>query len=423
MANFIYSIFGVVFMNLLGVSLSGIFLLNVLIIAVSFFASSILNQRSDRLTKRKTFMIFSYIIRAVGIFFLAIGNDIYFFIISSFIVNLVNPLSFDTAIIYELGDGLGWLKSTVDGTVVVENAGTQYYLKYRRFGSLGWALMAPAAGIGIMMLDATLPSGEFFFINLPGFRIFLYLSVVIYLAVTLVFAAIYDEGLLNALKREKQDSSITRNAVPETKVKNAGQHIKTSMNALFLLMLAILLFNISSSLFQTPYAIFMNDFSGGNLFYVGVSFFLSAILETFLFSVAFRVITKKGYPFLLSLSFLLEIIRVLTTIVVIPFGHPELVLPLQMMNSFCLRWPAITHGISVVSPKHKATGINANFILEKVGGLFGSVLGAVLSFNAGAGTEISIYNNLFVLSLLILVIIEAIFTIGSIVQQRRQKQI
>lgn len=423
MANFIYSIFGVVFMNLLGVSLSGIFLLNVLIIVVSFFASTILNQRSDRLTKWKKFMILAYITRVIGIFILAIGNDIYLFTISFIIVNLLNPLSFDTAIVYELGDSIAWVKSRVDGSALNLNAGTQYYLKYRRFGSLGWALMAPAAGLGIMMLDAILPSGGLFLANLPGFRILLYLSFLMYSTVNLVFFVIYNEKLLGMVKTRRQECVITEKSAQTADRKKAGQATRTSANALVLLMVAILLFNVSSSLFQTPYAIFMNDFSGGNLFYVGISYFLSAILEIFLFSVAFRIIKSKGYQFLLSLSFLLEIVRVLTTIIVIPLGHPELVLPLQMMNSFCLRWPAITHGVSIVSPRRKATGINLNFILEKVGGLFGSIIGAVLSFNSGAGTGINIFNTLFVLSLIILVITAVTFMAGSIAQGRKKMQI
>jgi hypothetical protein len=189
----------------------------------------------------------------------------------------------------------------------------------------------------------------------------------------------------------------------------------TTSRAFALLLISIFLFQIGASLFQTPYAIFMKAFSHGNLFYVGISYFCSAILEAPLFSVAYWLIKKRGYAFTLSVAFVVEIVRVSLTVLVIPLGIPEIVLPLQMMNSFAFRWPALTHGISVVSQKRKATGINSNLVVEKAGGFAGSLIG---TFMSGTGGEIETYNVLFAFSLVFLIANTAVFTTGSITTGR-----
>ncbi len=166
-------IFGVVFMNELGVSLSGIFLLNLLVIVVTFFSSTFFNQRSDLLKKRKVFMLLAFFFRTVGILVLALSNNIIMFVIYNIIINILNPLSFDVAIIYELGEIIEQLTHEVRGTPLNPNAATRYYLKYRLFGSLGWAITAPVAGLFIGILNGVLVSGSDFFGEVGGYRVFI----------------------------------------------------------------------------------------------------------------------------------------------------------------------------------------------------------------------------------------------------------
>nr|MDO8114525.1 MFS transporter [Candidatus Sigynarchaeota archaeon] len=420
-ANVIFMIFGVVFMNERGVSLSGIFLLNLLVIVVSFFTSTFLNKKSDKLKKRKQFMVLAYVLRTVGILFLVFGDDIIAFVIHNVITNLLNPLSIDVAIIYELGEDIAFLDNKVHGTPVNPNVATRYYLRYRMLGSLGWALMAPFAGFFIMYLNNTVMPVGFLLVNLPGYRIFLLASCLIYAAVSILFWLVYDEDMLTRLKSQKGEPPHATIDVLPTERSIANNALKLSP-AFALLLIAIFTFQIGASLFQTPYAIFMKTFSKGNLFYVGISYFLSAILEAPLFTVAYWIIKRKGYSATLSLAFLLEIVRVLATVVVIPLNQPELVLPLQMMNSFCFRWPSITHGISVVSSKQKATGVNSSLIAEKAGGFCGSVVGSLL---AGTSSDLGTYNYIFTFSLMFLSITEGIFSLGSFIQanQRASKKI
>ncbi len=418
-ANVIFMIFGVVFMNELGVSLSGIFLLNLLVIVVTFFSSTFFNQRSDLLKKRKVFMLLAFFFRTVGILVLALSNNIIMFVIYNIIINILNPLSFDVAIIYELGEIIEQLTHEVRGTPLNPNAATRYYLKYRLFGSLGWAITAPVAGLFIGILNGVLVSGSDFFGEVGGYRVFILVAFAIYASVTVVFLVVYDEpmiarvkGALPAPKSEDAKSS-------DLPVASHPAEGRAGSRAFALLLVFIFLFQIGASLFQTPYAIFIKTFSHGNLFYVGVSYFCSAILEVPLFSVSYWLIKKRGYAFTLSFASLVEIIRVSLTVLVIPLGIPEIVLPLQMMNSFAFRWPAVTHGISVVSQKRKATGINMSLVVEKTGGFCGSLIG---TFTSAGGDEIGTYNFLFAFSLVFLVTNQIVFTSGSIARDGSSRQ-
>ncbi|MEX2716942.1 MAG: MFS transporter [Candidatus Sigynarchaeota archaeon] len=414
-ANVIFMIFGVVFMNELGVSLSGIFLLNLLIIIVTFFSSTFFNHRSDLLKKRKAYMMLAFLLRTLGILIIALSNNIYMFVIHNIIINILNPLSFDVAIIHELGEIIEQLAREIDGAPINPNAATRYYLKYRLFGSLGWALMAPFAGFSIGALNMILASGDQFIGSVGGYRVFMLVAFTLYMAVMIVFLTMYDEPMIARVK-----DALSRNLKGDYSIPEALQAVKqpgmqAGSRAFALLLISIFLFQIGASLFQTPYAIFMKSFSHGNLFYVGISYFLSAILEVPLFTIAYRLIKKRGYALTLSIAFLLEIIRVGLTVLVIPLGIPEIVLPLQMMNSFAFRWPAVTHGISVVSRKRRATGINSSLVVEKAGGFIGSLIGTLLS---GEGTEIGTYNFLFAFSLVFLVTNQIVFTSGSLTRGR-----
>jgi len=410
-ANVIFMIFGVVFMNELGVSLSGIFLLNMLIIVVTFFSSTFFNRRSDLRKKRKAYMMLAFLFRTLGIFILAVSNNIYMFVIHNIIINILNPLSFDVAIIYELGETIEQLTHEIRGTPVNPNAATRYYLKYRLFGSLGWALTAPVAGLCIGFLNDILASGDAFLDSVGGYRAFMLLAFLSYAVVMIVFFFVYDESMIARVKGLLLENQIdgAKSRDPPTSSRLAEQLYGS--RAFTLLLISIFLFQIGASLFQTPYAIFMKSFSHGNLFYVGISYFLSAILEAPLFSIAYRLIKKRGYAFTLSAAFLLEIVRVSLTVLVIPLGIPEIVLPLQMMNSFAFRWPAMTHGISVVSRKRKATGINSSLVVEKAGGFCGSLMG---TFMSGGDDVIGTYNFLFAFSLVFLAINQIVFTTGSV---------
>jgi MFS family permease len=420
-ANVIFIVFGVVFMNELGVSLSSIFLLNVLVIGVSFLSSTFLNKWSDRLKKRKAFMLLSFALRAIGILVLALGNNVFMFVLHTIIINILNPISFDVAIIYELGETIETLQSSNAGTPASINASTRYYLKYRVFGSLGWAVTAPVAGFLIGFLNDTIAPSSPLLVNFPGYRILLLAAFIIYIVVSGVFCIVYDETWLDRMKSLKAKQEVVSISPPHvTAEKSYPQPFQTEAprmvaRSLTFLLMGIFLFQIGAGLFQTPYAIFMKTFSRGNLFYVGLSYFFSAILEVPLFSVAFWLIKKRGYVFTLSLAYLIEIIRVLLTVAAIPLGIPEIVLPLQMMSSFAFRWPALTHGIATFSATRRASGINLNFIVEKAGGFAGSMIGAIAS---GAGSEIETYNFLFGFSIIFLVGTETVFTFGSVSRNR-----
>lgn len=417
-ANVIFMIFGVVFMTELGVSLSGIFLLNVLVIVVTFFSSTILNRRSDLLKKRKAFMMLAFVLRTAGIFLLTVGNDIGIFVTYNIVINLLNPISFDVAIVYEIGEAIELLTHEIKGTPVNPNGATRYYLKYRMFGSLGWAFMAPIAGFFIGLLNEQLASGPGFIGTVGGYRIFMLLAFALYATVTVVFMLVYDEARIARVIGASNPARRVETPAAGLEARPRAATNAIASRAFALLLVSIFLFQIGASLFQTPYAIFMKAFSHGNVFYIGISYFCSAILEAPLFPVAFWLIKKRGYGFTLAMAYLVEIARVSLTVLVIPLGIPEIVLPLQMMNSFALRWPSLTHGISVVSHRRKASGINMNLVVEKAGGFVGSVFGTIM---AGASDDIGTYNLLFAFSLVFLVSNEIAFSVGSARQGASKK--
>ncbi len=417
-ANVIFMIFGVIFINQLGVSLSGIFLLNVLVIIVSFIASTVVNRLSDKARKRKQFLVLSYALRTAGILFLALGNDLFMFILYYIITSILNPLSFDVAIVYEMGEKLEFLRGCIGKAVPKKDIETRYYLKYRMFGSLGWAITAPFAGLAILVLnDGVSPTGQLL-PNLPGYRILMYIAFAIYALTTVTFAATYDEkryAKIQVPARNGQADAASRSPNPGS----ASRVAPRVPSAFVLLLVTVVLFQSGASLFQTPYGIFMRDFSQGNLFFVGISYFFSAIFEAPLFTVAYKIIKSKGYEACLSISFILEIIRVAITVAVIPLGLPLLVLPLQGMNSFSFRWPSLAHGNAVVSPRSKASGMNSMLIFEKIGSFAGSVIG---SFIAAPSTSIETYTLLFASSLGFLVACALVFVAGTNILARRDKQ-
>nr|MDO8117444.1 MFS transporter [Candidatus Sigynarchaeota archaeon] len=416
-ANVIFMIFGVIFMNQLGVSLSGIFLLNVLVIIVSFLASTVVNRLSDKARKRKLFLVLSYALRTTSIFFLALGNDLFMFILYYIITSILNPLSFDVAIVYEMGEKIEFLRGNIDKTVSKKDIETRYYLKYRMFGSLGWAITAPVAGLAILLLNESVSPSGLFLPNLPGYRIFLYIAFAIYAFTTITFEVTYNEKRYAKIHIPEIHDQRGAAARPKDrgKLTNPAPHIP---GAFILLLVTVVLFQSGASLFQTPYGIFMRDFSQGNLFFVGTSYFFSAIFEAPLFIIAYKIIKSKGYETCLSISFILEILRVAITVAVIPLGLPLLVLPLQSMNSFSFRWPSLAHGNAVVSPMNKASGMNFVLVFEKVGSFLGSILG---SFIAAPATNIETYTLLFTSSLGFLIACAIVFMTGTPVLKERRK--
>ena len=418
-ANVIFMIFGVVYLYDLGISLSGIFLLNIIVIVVSTITSMIINNKSDKIKKRKVFMVFSYALRTIGIFLLAIGNSIILFIAYYIISSLLNPLSFDVSMIYEIGEKISILENRVNSKPLQKNASTRYYLKYRMFGSLGWALMAPLAGFSILQLNSLNIEIPFLFPNLFGYRFFLYLAGFIYLFTTVIFSRIYKENMYERVNISLPDSKgyfKDKKTQFNSKIRGNKALIAPS---LLLLLISMFLFQAGASLFQTPYGIFMKEFSSGNLFLVGISYFFSAILEMPLFLLAYKIINLKNYQTCLFISFLLEITRVSLTIMVIPVGMAILVLPLQMMNSFSLRWPSLAHGLVIEAPKRKASTVNLNLVLQKAGTFFGSILGSIIS---SLVVGIASFSYLFTLSLVFLFATIMLFGLGHFFLQRKIKK-
>lgn len=418
-ANVVYMIFGVIFINQLGVSVSGIFALNMIVIAVSFAASTLVNKRSDKIRRRKEFMIAAYVLRTGSIFLLVIGNDIWVFVLHHVLVSLLNPISFDVAIIYELGERMERLEVAC-GQAARKNASTRYYLRYRMLGSIGWAVAAPLAGLGIAAVNEHPGWLVNVFPNLPGFRLFLLLSTCVYLVATVVFATRFTED------PPASEPAVTATGTGDpTPVTTTGRRARAAGMAplapLALLLATMFLFQAGSSLFQTPYGVFLTEFSGGNLALVGVSYFCSAILEAPLFMIALRIIDTRGYEASLSVSFLLEITRVMLTIAAIPLGMPVVVVFLQMMNSFSFRWPSLAHGVSVTAPERKASGMNYMLVLEKAGGFAGSLIGTLVAGATGVDGAIGAYVLLFAISLVFLVANTSTFVAGTVALKARTR--
>ncbi|MFX0098939.1 MAG: MFS transporter [Candidatus Hodarchaeota archaeon] len=421
-ANVIFMIFGGIFINKMGVSLSGIFLLNLITIIVSFFMSTLLNRMSDKMKKRKKFMLLAYFLRTIGILLLSISTNIFIFITYYVLISLLNPLSFDVAIIYEIGEKLEFLQFKIAEKPERKNAATSFYLKYRMFGSLGWALMAPVAGFGITILNQLFPSLGILFPNLVGYRLFIFMGFIFYLVTLIVFYLAYDENLNSQVDKIMIPKQVQINGeLGNTKPLNDDTRSKrTSLGYTFILLLVtIFLFHCGTTLFQTPYKLFLNDFSKGKLELVGISYFCSAILEVPLFYLAYYLINRRGYKFTLSLSFILELTRIALTIAVIPLNIATLVVPLQFMNSFSLRWPSLTHGVShELSRENKATGMNLNLVIQKTGTLSGDLIGALISSSISG---ILVYQSLFLGSFLFISLNTIIYIFGNIILQRKKK--
>ncbi|MHA1680312.1 MAG: MFS transporter [Promethearchaeota archaeon] len=424
MSNVIFMIFGIVFVHELGISISGIFLFNLLVISFSFVTSSLFNRASDKIKQRKKFILLAYSLRSSGVFLLAFCTGPVLLIFYYMIISLLNPISFEVAIIYELGEKIEFLEVKLKNRREGNFSNTKYYLRYRMFGSLGWAVMAPLAGWGITVLNDSLSGTG---IDLPGFRIFFIIAAGIYLAATFIYLFTYDEKTYEQVivEGKKKESPIEGGGMGEN-VKNhslkAGKISMKSLKSSFILLLVTMfIYQAGSTLFQTPYSVFLKDFSQGSLILVGISYFISAIPEAPLFMVAFKLINKRGYEFTLSLSFILEISRIFLTLMVIPLNIAVLVLPLQSMNSFSLRWPSLTHGIShELSPGSRATGMNLDLVLEKAGGFIGSVLGAFLAESVTSGLDK--YLVLFTISLVFIISNTLIFIVGSHLLYKRKEE-
>ncbi|MHA1697673.1 MAG: MFS transporter, partial [Promethearchaeota archaeon] len=405
-ANVIFMIFGPVFLYEAGISVSGIFLFNIIVIIISSITSIILNKYSDQMKKRKGFFLFAYVLRSLSILMLAIGTNIYFFLLHYILMSLLNPLSFDVAIVYELGEKMDKLKQEVYKSPPKKNASTHYYLHYRLFGSLGWAITAVITGFGITALNSLELGLNYLHYNLIAYRIFLFASFIIYAIVTILFGFVYRESLYSSsfpkkttLTRNEQENLINKKVWKKPKKKHFDFNLKRlkviikTSPAFILLLVTMFFYQAGANLFQIPYAVFLKNFSHGNLTLVGLSYFFSAIPEVPLFIVANRLIQRKNYQFTLLIAFLLEITRVFTTIAVIPLEVPRIIVPIQMMNSFSFRWPSLTHGIShELAPENKATGMNLDLIIEKFGGIVGSAIGSFIS--KSSPPEISVFQSL-----------------------------
>ncbi|MHA1793533.1 MAG: MFS transporter [Promethearchaeota archaeon] len=456
-ANVIFMIFGVIFIHELGISVSGIFLFNIIVIAISFSMSTFLNRLSDKIKKRKEFLMLAYLLRCAGIVLLAFSYNIYFIFAYYILISLLNPISFEVAIIYELGEQIEELKIKLGINEKSQNSSTYYYLKYRIFGSLGWAVAAPVAGFFINMLNNIGGTIAGQGTSLIGYKIFMGIAATIYLISLFIFKAVFkdvsdwkkvitnisnsnknndgNDAFKDYLKIKEDDNKqangnrkpVQENDVKKLNLKNDStppRVSKLSFNfAFILLLISMFLFQSGFTLFQAPYGIFLKDFSRGNLFLVGTSYFCSAIPEVPLFMLAFKVINKKGYQFTLSMSFILELTRIFLTILIIPINVASIIVPLQIMNSFSLRWPSITHGISQeLTPRNRASGMNLEIIIEKAGGFFGNFLGTLISASMPEST--GAFMILFMLSLVLISINTIIYISGAIwlnIKKRKEK--
>jgi len=384
-----------------GVSLSQLYLLNVLGLFFSLIFQNLNSYFSDKFNKRYPFLLVAILCQSVAMILVATFPSFGMFVFFIFLWNLISSESTRVIIVCDFID-LSKNPNQYKG----EYNRSKEFASYRAFGSLGFAVFAPIVGYSIHYINIS--AGLDPVNGYLGYKFMFIISGVLYLifsAILTFYLRDYSHLERNGLK-EHHISQINSLANRNHSYKNEEkEEVKTIWNifsnkVFLVILIPQVLFVFATSIGTGVIDIYFKEL-GADLRFIGWRPFVWAIMELPLFFLSAKINKKKGHNFVILLSVVFYIIRLSIYYFIMDETLIWLEFILLLFNPFGLTWPAITNALNQIMPRQKSFAMTVLSSSKQAFGLVGSLVGSFITAKA-INYDIA-FSNLFLTALSILI--------------------
>jgi hypothetical protein len=379
--------FNVYWYSINNVSISQIFLLNFIGMAVAMVFQNIGSFVSDRLNRRYPLLIAALVTQGVSVLVSAwfptfIGFVLYIIIWFSF-----SGESQRTLVQYAL------IKLAKDPSMPLEKLDlSKEFSRYRIFGSIGTCISLPLWGwfieTGNTSLGLDPVNGS------VGYQLqFSMCGIAFFLLAVLLVVAMQDY-----VHREPEYLRMIDTG--SAKTMNGTRAIDLLKNLRFLaIIIPQMIFMVGFSIGTNVRDVFFKDI-GANLVFIGFISSISAFAELPLFFVSSKLARGKGgTTTALFVSYVFFAVKLFIYAFFMNGSLLGLALALESLSVFGIRWPAVTEALQNITATHKSLALTILLTAENSFTLLGSFLGAVISSTISPNSEA--FRVLFITGLLL----------------------
>jgi MFS family permease len=352
-----------------GFPLWAIFLNGALEAVISLFIQNFWAKQSDHNGKIKEYMILGNIFIVAACIFIIFVDSFWKLLFLTLILRS-GPSSdvFATVLSYRFADKLQ-IGDLTDCTEV-ENKNynkINVFAQYRKYGSIGWAFMAPIGGL---------------IINKYGFTPNFIFAAIGFIIISL-FAFYYinfETVTCETESNQAKDENIGKNKIGI--IESYKNLFKNKVFANF--MIAVFIFSIATQLTYQSQGIFYGLFAPNNYVLIALTFSVAALMEWPIMSIIAKRVNKTGWEKMVLISYISTAVRfTLTPLLILLNGNIWWAYLFQISTGiiFGMRLPSTTFGIHIVlKDNQKTLGQSLNNTLRLFGSIIGSIFGAIISY-------------------------------------------
>ena len=298
-------------------------------------------------------------------------DSFFMMIIITFIAQCApNSNSLSAILVYNLSDKVTGIS---DDLTEKRYHNINLFARYRRFGSIGWAIGLPIMGL---------------ILNITGLGINFFICSIGLIFLTIWFFLAIKEKIILTSHHPIEYTSCPEQVIPIEKVHKKSSLLqnyrKLFKNRIyFSFIFASLFYAIAFRSTISVQGLFYNIFSNDNYFILVWVYSIAALAEWPVMTIVAKQVKKIGWKNVIIISYILSGIRMIfMPFIVIFFGNIYWGYLLQITAGilFGLRWPSATFGIYISLPKdQKAIGQSFSWSIELIGGFLGGIIGAAIS--------------------------------------------
>jgi hypothetical protein len=358
-------VFQPLYLAFIGFPLWGIFLNGALGAIATLIFSNYWSKRADEKQSYKGLLIVGNLFIAGAMIFILYVRTLWMMFILTLILRS-GPFSdgFVTTLVYRLSDQIS--SDENDDPVERKFHNINLFAQFRKFGSVGWAIMLPFAGL---------------LVNIYGLGINFIVGAIGFVLISILFAITIREDLilgnLPTLNIKTAVPSQSNNSLWQ----DFGEMIQNKM--FFILLLATFLFSAATVMTYEVQGLFFSLFANDNYILVVLAFSVAAFVEWPSMGLVAARVKKVGWQKMISVAYILTGVRLaLMPMIIIFAGNIWWGYCLQVLAGiiFGFRQPAVTYGTYICLKKHqKALGQSFLYAFTQIGAFFGYILGAITS--------------------------------------------
>ncbi len=326
----------------------------------------------DQTQNVKKYIIISNIAFAISSTMTLYVDSFFLMILTTLVIQISpNGESLTNILVYNLSDRV---TNIPDDPIEKQYHNINLFARYRRYGSIGWAIGLPIMGL---ILNIYSDIGLSFIVCTLGIII-----------LTIIFYIFTDEKIILASHDTIECNLFPEQLCPiEKKIENPSlisNYKKLFSNRIYLyFIVAGLFYAIAFRSTLSVQGLFYNLFSRNNYFELVWVYSIAALAEWPVMTIIAKQVKKIGWKNILVISYLFSGVRmILMPFLVIFLGNIYWGYLLQITAGilFGLRWPTATFGIYISLPKgQKAIGQSFYGTIELIGGFLGGLIGALIS--------------------------------------------